>query len=242
MLLAPGKKFGIFMDGRLLVVKFSERVREVGLKAALSQAFGAHALRAMFGQAERPDAFDIRHGTDTACSVPLWKLNLQSSNAAYGVKYQTSEEEETRESLRSIGEDVRRFTFVDLGCGKGRTLLIAASMGFQQVIGVEFSKELAAIARTNLSKMHARAEIVEGDAAEYQFPACESLVIYLYNPFQRPVMAKVIERLRESRAKNLFVIYKLPSCADLFDESGFLVPFAHAQASQQIRIWSRIAM
>jgi SAM-dependent methyltransferase len=229
------------MDARLLVVKFWERVRQVGLRATLSQAFGSHSLRTLLGRAERPDAFDTKYGTDTGRSVPLWQLDLQSENAAFGVKYQTSEEEETRETLNCLGEDVRSFTFVDLGCGKGRALLIAAQMGFRQVIGVEFSKDLAAIAQANLAKMQVGGAVVAlADAAEYQLPDCDNLLVYLYNPFSKPVMEKVIDQLRASRAKRLFVIYKYPSCADLFDEAGFLTPLGGAPGNQPIRIWSRI--
>jgi predicted RNA methylase len=41
-------------------------------------------------------------------------------------------------------------TFVDIGSGKGRALIIAAEYAFKRIIGVEYSPSLATICRRNL--------------------------------------------------------------------------------------------
>lgn len=46
-------------------------------------------------------------------------------------------------------DDPGQFAFVDLGCGKGRTLILAAQHGFRPVVGVELDSRLAAVARGN---------------------------------------------------------------------------------------------
>jgi SAM-dependent methyltransferase len=124
---------------------------------------------------------------------------------------------EVRDAVGFLGEDPGSFDFVDLGCGKGRVLLVAANLGFKQVIGVEFARELAEIANQNFTKMKVtNAAVVHADAAEYQFPDSD-LVVYLYNPFLPQVMKKVVANLKRSRAKRLFVIYSVPDCGSLFD-------------------------
>ena len=67
--------------------------------------------------------------------------------------------------------------------------MLASSLGFKQVIGVEFAQELVEIA--NLAKMKVTSAIVEHlDAAEYRFPD-RDLVVFLNNPFLK-VMEKVL--------------------------------------------------
>jgi predicted RNA methylase len=81
------------------------------------------------------------------------------------------------------------FTFIDLGCGKGRTPLLVAEHGYGQVVGVELDPGPADAARPNISAYAAafpqRAgtiELVETDAARYDFPAVPTMV-FLFNPF-----------------------------------------------------------
>ena len=53
--------------------------------------------------------------------------------------------------LDSLAIDASRFTFVDLGCGKGKPLMVAASYGFRRLVGVDISAECIAIARRNIA-------------------------------------------------------------------------------------------
>lgn len=231
------------MKPRILAIKVARALRERGVAAAIAHALGPQGLGILFGRTgKQQDAFDLKYGTDTGRIVAQWMLDVDSPNAAFGLRYQASEEREVQDALTFLGADIRNFTFLDLGCGKGRTLLIAAKLECRQVIGVEFSQELAAIARKNLSIMGiANGSIVEADAADYRFPDCDDLVIYFYNPFLDKVMHKVVSNLRQSRAKNLFIIYKVPDCAQLFDDCEFLTPLGSPPGHSHIRIWKRSA-
>jgi hypothetical protein len=46
--------------------------------------------------------------------------------------------------------DVSGYTFIDMGSGKGRMLLLAAEPPFRRIIGVEFASDLDALARSNV--------------------------------------------------------------------------------------------
>ena len=86
-------------------------------------------------------------------------------------------------------------TFFDMGCGKGRVLLMAAEHGYMRVVGVEFNPLLVAIAKMNIQRFYskrdkrAQIEVVHGDAGAYEFPDCDA-VIFFYNPFDESVMQK----------------------------------------------------
>src|SRR5262249_41876406 len=92
------------------------------------------------------------------------------------------------------------FIFIDLGSGKGRSLLMAAAYGFKRIIGVEFMPEWHRAAEENIRKFAAAnpsappIESVCMDAVDFDFPA-EPLVVYLFNPFPEPVFVTVMERL-----------------------------------------------
>ena len=169
------------------------------------------------------------------------KFKINSPNARFGVIYQTIDEEGIIEAIKVLQEqeDTRDLTFVDLGCGKGRALMVAANLGFKTIIGVEFVHELAETARKNLQKLGLTdAVVVESDAANYRFPESD-MVIYLFNPFSAEVMQKVVANLKESLSKKLYIIYVNPQCGPLFDASGFLTPMESVPKRPDIQIWRR---
>jgi len=219
------------MDLHLLATKVVQRIGEIGVVASLQEAL------AYFRSPRSVDEFDAKNGTDTGGAHPLWKLRIASTNARFGRKYQATGEAELVEALDFLRIQPSSFTFVDLGCGKGRTLLVASRLGFKRVIGVEFANELVLVARENIRKQGINgATVVEGDAADFCFPD-GNLVLYLYNPFSHDVMRKVISNLRGRDSGQLFVIYKVPLCAELFDSCSFLSPLGFQASQSSIRIW-----
>ena len=103
--------------------------------------------------------------------------------------------------MRAIGRPLTDYTFIDIGCGKGRTLILALDYGFRNVVGVEFAAELVAIARANLASRgldtNANVTVLQEDATQYEFPG-GPLVVYLYNPFGPEVFRKVLDNLLRS--------------------------------------------
>lgn len=194
------------------------RIKERGLVRTSREAW--NILRSAFARA---DAFDQIFGTDTARPRRLWGLKINSSNLIDGVFYQTSDPAVIESALRSLRIDFSTFTFLDLGCGKGRPLMIAAKLGFGRVVGVDFSAELCAIARNNLRIAGVAGEVLCADVCELQFPD-GPLVVYLFNPFGSKVLHGVCENLRaslRSKPRQCFLAYLNPVHAEVFDLAGF---------------------
>ena len=147
--------------------------------------------------------FDARYGVETANVAHLDDLDITSANKEFGNPYEAVHPDRFREMVGSLPIDYERFTFVDLGSGKGRALILAAEYPFNRVIGVEFSHELHEVAQRNLANVRSvtrrreRVESVCMDAARFDFPT-DPLVVYFLNPFEAPVMNKVLERIRAS--------------------------------------------
>jgi SAM-dependent methyltransferase len=106
-------------------------------------------------------------------------------------------------------------TFVDLGAGMGRAVLLASGLGFKCVVGVELHPKLAGIARRNARLWRAAGRerspmrIVEGDAVEYPLPAGPVLV-FLFNPFGAAVLRRLLKGWRKAlaaRTQHLDLLY-----------------------------------
>src|SRR6185436_12939628 len=97
------------------------------------------------------DPFDQQFGTETSIHIPLSELDIQSPNYAFGVEYSPVMPSRLQAAIECLQIDHARFTFVDLGSGKGRGLLLAAAWPFRRVLGVEFSKDLHETALRNIA-------------------------------------------------------------------------------------------
>lgn len=115
-----------------------------------------------------------------------------------------------------------QFTFIDLGCGKGRVLLLASEMPFRRCIGVELDPELAATARTNVARWPRATcaiEVLCADAATFLFPAEGACLVYLFHPFSAGVLVRVLENLEGSfagRPGELELLYVNAELDELF--------------------------
>jgi SAM-dependent methyltransferase len=123
---------------------------------------------------------------------------------------------------------LENYSFVDLGCGKGRVVMMASEFGFREVVGVELHAALAGIAEANVAVWSAGGRavcpvrIVCRDATEFVFPdgAC---LLYLFNPFAAPVMQRLVERIDTDfagRPGMLDLIYFNPEAGQLLEAHG----------------------
>jgi hypothetical protein len=105
----------------------------------------------------KDDSFDRRHGTDTAGMVPTADLDIDDESTKWQSNlYLGSPARVTRHLIRSLAIDPADYTFIDYGSGKGRVLFAAAEFPFRQVVGVEISQALHAVAEKNLTQARER--------------------------------------------------------------------------------------
>jgi SAM-dependent methyltransferase len=139
------------------------------------------------------------------------------------------------DAIAHLPIDPSQYTFIDLGSGKGRALILAFKNGFRRVVGVEFSAELCAVARRNLAATGVNAEVVYQSASDYLFPD-EPTVIFLYNPFRPAVLVPVLKRLHPGT----WIIYVNPEYASAVDSLNFRLAYRtddNAICTDGISIW-----
>ena len=197
--------------------------------------------RSRFGDIE----YDCDHAVDTTWArLPL---SVRLREVFSERLYQPTAEEEFAEIMRHMGDiDLSAFTFIDLGSGKGRALLMAAMYPFARIIGVEVQPELHAISRRNLEvfsrpgQLCRHIESLRADAREYDFPL-DNLVLYLFNPFPAYVMREVLDKLAASARRAprpIFVLYNAPFEKQEFERVPELEPFCEAPQFQIYRVRS----
>jgi hypothetical protein len=120
--------------------------------------------------------------------------------------------------LQRLAIDFSEFSFIDLGSGKGRVLMMAADYPFRRILGVELLSGLHRVADENIRKYKSAAqkcfavESVCGDAREFIFPP-EPTVLYLFNPLLESGLERVMANLELSLRRNsrpVYVIYHNP--------------------------------
>lgn len=173
---------------------------------------------------EKREAFDARFGTDT--SAPTFERN-QITSVHFYVPTTASI---IYEILGSLPLHRDQFTFVDMGSGKGRALLIASEFRFAKIVGIELSSHLHRVARDNIERYRPASQKCAAfdlrcmDALEYDY-ADEPLVLFLFDPFSREVLGKVIANLEASlkaRPREAYVVYVYPQFEDLLESSSML--------------------
>ena len=183
--------------------------------------------------------FDQKYGTDTGGYLGPEDLVKGRANDALNNGYSAVAPSvfheacrRWRETLPALSGRIEAYSFVDVGAGKGRVLLLASELPFRKVIGVELCEELARIAQKNISRWNrvsrpkARIRVVQGDAAKFQWPRTP-LLVYLYNPFACSLVAQMAENLAAAAASGsglADLIYVNPTCADILSKQGL---FAH---------------
>lgn len=166
--------------------------------------------RLIFWEAER---FDKRLGIDTAGRLEPTELTVAAGEPSLGITYLGTQPRLAQWWLSALPPGPERFTFVDMGSGKGRVLVFAVQHGFRRAVGVEFAQELHDVAADNARILAERGIVIEpvlGDAGAFEFPN-DPLVVHFNNPFHEPVMERVIANLTvsyETRPRPVVVVYQ----------------------------------
>lgn len=170
--------------------------------------------------------FDHEFGTDTSGQVSPDLLTADPSLAGEMQAYIGAQPSIVRRVLACL-PDPTAYAFVDIGCGKGRPLVVASELPYASLTGVELSPTLVRIARQNASMIARRfpartaIAVVEGNAAEYRL-GHDRVVLFYYHAFGRDTLATFVGNLEQQlgdTARQAFFVYLNPVDADVLDAS-----------------------
>ena len=170
------------------------------------------------------DDFDQEHGTETSLRVHVTDLKIAQPNWIHTSPYFPTPSRLLAEIVHSMANVVtgleirlRKLTFIDLGCGKGRALLMASQFPFKKILGVELSEQLSKTAKHNIEvyqgfQLCKDVEVVTMDFTDFEFPD-EPLFVFLYNPASLSLSRVLAKRLMRSIAQHpreVWILYVTP--------------------------------
>ena len=179
--------------------------------------------------------FDLEFGVRTSGLVAGRDLKSgqksdRHNTAYFGVAPSVFREMIVRWRRLKPAAAIDEFTFVDVGAGMGRAMLLAAEFPFRAVLGVELNPTLARIGRRNMAQWRdagrskAPMRMMCRDALEFNLPA-GPCVVFLFNPFGAPVLRKLLRKWSAEfaqRGRQLDILYVNNEQGAVLDaEKGF---------------------
>jgi SAM-dependent methyltransferase len=136
---------------------------------------------------------------------------------AHATHYEAVPVGDFRKLLAAIPPDVfPRATFVDVGAGMGRAILLASEYPFKQIVGIEVSPGLYEVAKMNLESARNLEQrcrdirLVRADARLVEYPPGD-LVVFLYNPFDASALEATLGAVLARRnAGDTWLVYHTP--------------------------------
>jgi SAM-dependent methyltransferase len=192
---------------------------------------GRHLYHRAFPVKYPVHPFDLHNGVDTSGLIGGRRLNSGNDHDRHITAYWGTAPSAFlhvlslwNDSLANSPCSTSDYVFIDIGCGKGRAVMLASEHPFQRVVGVELNNALVAVAEKNLLKWktspHAcdDIEVLTADALEFAFPDSPTL-LYIFNPFDAHLTQLLLDRIQAvslTRSAPIDIIYMTPDHAHLF--------------------------
>jgi SAM-dependent methyltransferase len=216
---------------RVAIAKVRWSLHHRGIFGTLKKAATRLVPGSNGAHAQVPHPFDTEHGVETSGLLTAVDLASGSPNDLLVTGYGGTPPSRFRfvfnQWISAPPENpIPSYSFLDIGAGKGRAMLLASEYPFREIIGVEMNRGLIDIASANLEKWRASGHpcpptrVVCQDVLEFEFPETPCL-FYLYNPFAEPILRQLIDHIEGSFSANprpLDILYCHPVSPELFEK------------------------
>lgn len=194
------------------------------------------------------DRFDRKYGVKTGGNIEKAAVGVTDVDA---IKYVPAIEPVMRDVIAHAARfaDLGQLSFVDLGCGKGRALIMASWYPFRAVHGVELVQRFADVAQDNITAYLARPRreiqcskltVACANALHCDFPDGD-LLIFLHRPFKGQVFQAVLDRLHDLAARSgrrVLVVYICPVDQKMLDRHPGYAQLHDCQVIVKDHSWS----
>ena len=181
--------------------------------------------------------YDLINGVETR-KRELGNINPDSNHN----DYITSHKKTIIKSLNFVEDtllNLEPYDFIDIGCGKGKTLLLAENYAFKRIIGYEINNEIFNVLIKNINtKKSNRFDLLNSslnfeDINDYS-------VLYFYNTFQEPLTEKFFKYLEDApHLENIVLIYVNALYSDYLDNSSWELLYQDNVSTQDINIYKK---
>ena len=172
----------------------------------------------------------IKYSISTFDPVALNKLTIINGDISKASHYEAANYYLLETLFTAFRKISNADSLVDLGCGKGRVLAVAAHFGFTNITGIDFATELCNEASANMKKIQKRFpdlkwRIINDDIANYNISADDS-VFFMFNPFNEAVLKGLLKNLDDSFNqfhRPIYFIYASPVHQQLLLDNSYAI-------------------
>lgn len=137
--------------------------------------------------------------------------------------YSKTDESHAESIFEKLNElcPIEKLKLLDVGCGKGVFLRKADMYPFKKISGIEYSEEIARIAKKNFKilGLDDRIKVYHIDAINFDYYSVFN-VFYFFNPFEKEIMDRVMGRIVDSVKSKYWVILHNPVSAEIVEKYG----------------------
>ena len=177
----------------------------------------------------------LRYGLrKTFARVPLKYLTIEGADISRSSPYEAVNYymlERLLETFRTLSTDA---AIIDLGCGKGRVMVVAAHFGFRKITGIDFAKELCQEATRNMERLqssfqHLDWKVIHANVADYPVQPGDS-VFFMFNPFFEDTLNLFLDNLDKSlqrHPRKTWFLYASPLHRSALVKRGYEIIYQH---------------
>ena len=162
---------------------------------------------------------DFTRKVNTQQYIELKDIGLDPN---LGSRYETVSYSKLKKILKFAKENHHN-TFIDIGCGLGRPLIVANEIDFKYLHGIDISEYFINRCRKNLDSQGCNADLLISDISNYEIPPGK-ICIYIFNPFGEKKMKEMLFKIN-NRKDDTLILYFNPKHSHLFDPRHLIKEF-----------------
>jgi SAM-dependent methyltransferase len=174
----------------------------------------------------------IKYGANTFAPIELKNLTIVDGNVKKASRYEAVSFYMLENLFTAFRKLSGNSSIVDLGCGKGRVMMVAAHFGFNRMTGIDFAKEVCEEARVNMLKKEKqfpgiRWKVINENVQNYEISPDDS-VFFMFNPFDYSVLKNFLRKLDiscDEFPRPIYFLYASPQHDRLLLNNGFAVVY-----------------
>ncbi len=172
----------------------------------------------------------IKYGSNTLIPVELKNLTITSGDVKKASRYEAVSFYMLEQLFIAFRKIRGETSIIDLGCGKGRMMMVAAHYGFVNITGIDFAKEVCEQAVANMKIKEKefpeiKWKVINQNVEDYTIRP-EDSVFFMFNPFKTQVLKNFLKKLDVSCKqvpRTTYFIYASPQHQQELLDNGYAI-------------------
>jgi len=172
----------------------------------------------------------MKYGTNTFIPVELEDLTIKNGDIKKASRYEPVSFYMLENLFGAFRKISGKESIIDLGCGKGRMMMVAPHFGFKNITGIDFAREMCEQAVTNMKEKEKQFpelkwKVINENVLDYCISSTDS-AFFMFNPFTEEVLKDFLKKLDDSChqfPRTIHFLYASPQDKKLLLDNGYAV-------------------